>query len=185
MFDPHRTRSYDKRYYTRKGQVIQAKRVDSLKGVQRNLIPMYKEYMIKNNLISVTPPPPPEPYVFNITNVRLGTSGDGVDFSNFITAAQDTVISGPALITTVDTAPNITMYTVANIWISSSQTYTVNANSKYYNWNRATPISGFIYFRNSEGLYGLAIPINEEVYDNGDINSFNVYKRVITFDGYP
>lgn len=59
MFDPHRTRRSDKRYYTRKGQVIQAGPVNTKPIIDHRLVPVYKNYLITNNLIDV--PPPPEP----------------------------------------------------------------------------------------------------------------------------
>lgn len=60
MFDPHRTRRSDKRYYTRKGQVIQAGKVNTKPIIDQRLVPVYKNYLITNNLIS-PPPPPPTP----------------------------------------------------------------------------------------------------------------------------
>lgn len=59
MFDPHRTRRSDKRYYTRKGQVIQASRVNTKPIIDQRLVPVYKNFLIMNNLIPNTPPPPP------------------------------------------------------------------------------------------------------------------------------
>ena len=60
MFDPHRTRRNDRRYYTRKGQVLQAKRTEVPFSIEPNKVDAYKEYIIKNNLFSF-PPVPPSP----------------------------------------------------------------------------------------------------------------------------
>lgn len=59
MFDPHRTRRSDRRYYTRKGQVIQASRVNVNPTIDQRLVPIYKNYIIKNNLLTSPPPPAP------------------------------------------------------------------------------------------------------------------------------
>ena len=62
MFDPHRTRRSDYRYYTRKGQVLQASRVNVNPVIDQRLVPIYKNYLLKNNLVNSTPqPPPPTP----------------------------------------------------------------------------------------------------------------------------
>lgn len=58
MFDPHRTRRSDSRYFTRKGQVIQASRVNTNPVIDQKLVPIYKNYILKNGLIPKAPPPP-------------------------------------------------------------------------------------------------------------------------------
>lgn len=57
MFDPHRTRRSDSRYFTRKGQVLQASRVNVNPVIDQRLVPIYRNYLIKNNLL----PPPDVP----------------------------------------------------------------------------------------------------------------------------
>lgn len=57
MFDPHRTRRSDSRYYTRKGQVLQASLVNTNPVIDQRLVPIYKNYILKNGII----PPPPQP----------------------------------------------------------------------------------------------------------------------------
>lgn len=61
MFDPHRTRRSDRRYYTRKGQVLQASRVNVNPTIDQRLVPIYKNYIIKNNLLTAPSPPPSMP----------------------------------------------------------------------------------------------------------------------------
>lgn len=61
MFDPHRTRRSDRRYYTRKGQVIQASRVNVNPTIDQRLVPIYKNYILKNNLLTAPSPPAPTP----------------------------------------------------------------------------------------------------------------------------
>lgn len=72
MFDPHRTRRSDRRYYTRKGQVLQASRVNVNPTIDQRLVPIYKNYLIKNNLISVAPPQPPSPPLPTETITPMG-----------------------------------------------------------------------------------------------------------------
>ena len=52
MFDPQRIRSYNRRrsYYTRKGQVNQAKAVNIPFTIESNKVQAYKEYLIKNGM---------------------------------------------------------------------------------------------------------------------------------------
>lgn len=58
MFDPQYTRRSNRRFYTRKGQVIQAKATDSPVVIEQRLIPIYQEYFRKNS-IEISPPQPP------------------------------------------------------------------------------------------------------------------------------
>ena len=66
MFDPHRTRRSDSRYFTRKGQVLQASRVNVNPIIDQRLVPYYRDYINKN--ITTAPPPPS----FGITGVSYG-----------------------------------------------------------------------------------------------------------------
>nr|WEY08161.1 Cap [Po-Circo-like virus] len=50
MFDPHRTRRSNSRYFTRKGQVLQASRVNVNPVIDQRLVPIYKNYLINNGL---------------------------------------------------------------------------------------------------------------------------------------
>lgn len=61
MFDPHRTRKTNKKYYTRKGQIIQAKRTNRSDEVviEPMLVDKYKKFILDNNLIPKPIPPPP------------------------------------------------------------------------------------------------------------------------------
>lgn len=56
MFDPHRTRRSDSRYYTRKGQVLQASLVNPNPVIDQRLVPIYQNYINKNNRISAPAP---------------------------------------------------------------------------------------------------------------------------------
>ncbi|QYM90063.1 Cap [Circoviridae sp.] len=69
MFDPHRTRRNDSRYYSRKGQVLQASRVNVNPVIDQRLVPIYQNYLVKNNLVP-TVPKPTEP--INIQGFYIG-----------------------------------------------------------------------------------------------------------------
>lgn len=76
MFDPHRTRRSNRRYFTRKGQVLQANRVDTSPVIDQRLVPVYRNYLIQNGLAysqPPVPPPPPQKYPYTITSVSIGT----------------------------------------------------------------------------------------------------------------
>lgn len=60
MFDPHRTRRNDRRYYTRKGQVLQAGRVNVQPIIDQRLVPFYQNYLIQNGLVNRNIVNPPE-----------------------------------------------------------------------------------------------------------------------------
>lgn len=95
MFDPHRTRSSNKRYYTRKGQVLQASRVNTQPIIEQRLVPVYKNYLIRNNLIDDTPSPDDpiniegvffenasgQPFSYPITSMILSTQPT-INYSN-------------------------------------------------------------------------------------------------------
>lgn len=76
MFDPHRTRRSDRRYYTRKGQVLQASRVNTQPVIEQRLVPVYKQYLINNNLVPKEPSPFPP---IKIIGVRVGTKDYNFD----------------------------------------------------------------------------------------------------------
>lgn len=79
MFDPHRTRRSDRRYYTRKGQVLQASCVNTQPIIDQRLVPVYKNYLIQNGLAHDSPPqPPPVP----ITPIEI--SGISVNSQQYI-----------------------------------------------------------------------------------------------------
>lgn len=73
MFDPHRTRRNDSRYFTRKGQVLQASRVSVNPVIDQRLVPVYRNYLINNNLL---PPPivPASPIKIGGVYIQYGTT---------------------------------------------------------------------------------------------------------------
>lgn len=58
MFDPQYTRRSNRKFYTRKGQIIQAKKVEIPRTIEGELIPLYIEYFKKNHITGYIPPSP-------------------------------------------------------------------------------------------------------------------------------
>lgn len=97
MFDPHRTRRNDRRYYTRKGQVIQASRVDVNPIIDQRLVPIYKNYIIKNGILKSDAPPSPSPSNIIDGIIFKNSSNDNryLSFPNFdLSYATTVTISG-------------------------------------------------------------------------------------------
>lgn len=93
MFDPHRTRHNDRRYYTKKGQVIQARSISAPFNIDRSKVDAYKEYIIKNNLISVAPPPPPPSTTITIDAVSTSAHpGESFPTNQFAYTAEGGVV---------------------------------------------------------------------------------------------
>ena len=91
MYDPHRLRHNDRRYFTRKGQIIQAKAVNPPFTIEANKVDAYKEYIIKNRLI-------PSQIPLKITSVKVTDGGGGVSIipmQDFTYISEDTLVDLP------------------------------------------------------------------------------------------
>ncbi|AER30024.1 unknown [Po-Circo-like virus 22] len=135
MFDPHRTRRSDRRYYTRKGQVLQASRVNTQPIIEARLVPVYKNYLISNGLAFEEPPPVPISSI-EISGVSIG--GTSYLFSNmtkYTTTAvnidQNTYVNAIAILFYVDTN-GISFCHLKFIPSSGSYTRTINDNKVCY-----------------------------------------------------
>ena len=87
MFDPHRTRRSDKRYYTRKGQVLQAGRVNVQPVIEPRLVPAYQNYLIANKLVNANIVNPPE----TIPVIGMSFNGVKYPFTDFTLTTDQTV----------------------------------------------------------------------------------------------
>ena len=63
MFDPHKTRYNNRRKYQKRGQIIQARKVEIPRTIEQNLIPLYQEYFKKNYITGYIPDQPPQPSI--------------------------------------------------------------------------------------------------------------------------
>lgn len=85
-YDPQGTRRSHQLKYTRKGQVIQAKLVNTPRTIETNLIPMYRQFFLNNPQYGLTVPPPIN-YPYNILGIVFGQPGSENEqhiFSEFI-----------------------------------------------------------------------------------------------------
>ncbi|AXK90325.1 hypothetical protein [Bo-Circo-like virus CH] len=133
MFDPHRTRRSDKRYYTRKGQVRQASRVNTKPIIDQRLVPVYKNYLITNNLIS-PPPPPPSPQT-KLTIDAVSTSSiaqpkptNSFDYASTGGEISISSLSEPRIVITIKEQESdyyIIIYMIGNMtsWFVGPETY--------------------------------------------------------------
>lgn len=81
MFDPHRTRRSNRRVFTRKGQVNQASLVNTQPIIEQRLVPIYKEYLFKNNLAYPSPVPPSPPPPAPVASIIIHSIAvDGVQY---------------------------------------------------------------------------------------------------------
>jgi hypothetical protein len=133
MFDPHRTRRYDKRYYTRKGQVIQASRVNTKPIIEQRLVPVYKDFLIKNGLVDVTDVPHDVP---TIDSVVFSDFSSAYPIKRFNLTTSPVTISGKSQALILNTSQRDRNYwEVTLIYLSGpSATYTIPASCRYRTW---------------------------------------------------
>lgn len=136
MFDPHRTRKSNKKYYTRKGQIIQAKRTNKSDNVviEPMLVDKYKKYILDNNLIPPPPVPPPTviiPKIIGIFN----------EFTNQEALFTDSQIpwTHPSPSTMIEVDANRIFYIIG---VSSTEIYIHIGSTKSTTWATEIP-SGF------------------------------------------
>lgn len=148
MFDPHRTRRSDYRYFTRKGQVLQASRVNTQPVIDQRLVPIYKQYLLNNALISPNPIFVP----FKITGFRIDDvrytieSPYYTDLTVNINFVADGQYGNYYIIFYKDTSGN---YNLTTGTVASGKTfnYDVPNNVKliwmYYQFNSPSEITAF------------------------------------------
>ena len=90
MFDPHRTRRSNRRYYTRKGQVLQASPVDVNPVIDQRLVPIYKNYLLKNNLVNSIPSPPPIKALGIVIESEISNEYYFKPFTEFVLRTEET-----------------------------------------------------------------------------------------------
>lgn len=135
MFDPHRTRRSDRRYYTRKGQVLQASRVNTQPIIEQRLVDVYKNYLVSNGLTYADPPPVPISPI-EISGVSIGgTSYQFSSMTKYTTTAvnidQNTYVASMAVLFYVD-INGISFCHIKYIPSSGSYTRTINDNKVCY-----------------------------------------------------
>lgn len=191
MFDPHRTRRSDSRYFTRKGQVLQASRVNVNPVIDQRLVPIYRNYLIKNNLL---PPPivPASPieiggvYIqygdtnvmkFALSNMTLDTSPT-VNIRRILTNGQ----VGSIIAIYEDTEGRMNLkYKGAKAAQSGSTTMTMTIeNNRKCRYAVTTEIGGY----DTEDWYKGVYDIDENILIYAQCQGFNFSKNLgrIVFD---
>lgn len=163
MFDPHRTRRSDSRYFTRKGQVLQASRVNTNPVIDQRLVPIYKNYILKNGLIKNPPPPlpPPSPSPSTIHPIGIAITYDEnlappvyYPFASMTVKTEQTFtieepISSPKALLLFQQKTNGSFYFLVAT-LSSSWSYPIFDNVKcYYTFISITDPSLFLVAKKS------------------------------------
>nr|QZA75057.1 putative ORF3 [Po-Circo-like virus 21] len=110
MFDPHRTRRNDRRYYTRKGQVLQASRVNTQPIIDQRLVPVYKNFLLANGLAYDQPQPVPATPI-DISGIAVNdiqyTWADFIKYeTSTVTINRPTGLAMIAILFYIDTSGN-------------------------------------------------------------------------------
>lgn len=102
MFDPQRVCKRSYRSISRKGQVIQKKRVDVPIAIENRLIPIYKNYFLKNNILAIPTTPAeeeeeqPQPTVKPVATKVHTDYGDINLITGTSRTASDTTVNVPS-----------------------------------------------------------------------------------------
>lgn len=129
MFDPHRTRYNDRRYYTRKGQVIQAKRTEVPFLIEPNRVDAYKTYILKNHIVTSADLPSATPIV---DSIKFSDDSNTYPISSMNTSTQTVTITGPSQTIALSKAEDPYYNIVYIIYCpSANATYSLPAGSRY------------------------------------------------------
>lgn len=153
MFDPHNLRTNRYRRYQKRGQIIQARKVEIPRTIEHSLIPLYKEYFTKNYITGYVPDQDLNipPFYIQSTIDKL-TPNDG----------SFNLTAGMSVIYIVETEETIDLYIANN---KSSQTIVFEFTG-YYIW----PQSKVIHFLNKEGSRIFTLYWND-MYDSTEIDN--------------
>lgn len=141
MFDPHRTRYNDRRFFTRKGQILQAKKVDPPFSIEQRKVEAYKQYLLLNHLIQAEeipyyhpPAPGPTKIIINaitVSNLEIPTQTNQLNFSG-PEGMADIDLSGiiaPRLLVSIRQLEQ--SYKIVLYMIGDLQTFSVDPNTYY------------------------------------------------------
>lgn len=157
MFDPHRTRRNDRRYYTKKGQILQARNISVPFTIDRSKVDAYKEYIIQNNLISSPSLPPP--VIPTIDSVQFSDDSNIYPISAFNLSTRNVTIGGKSQTIILSTfANNSTFWRVDLLYLpSESDTYPIPPGCRYLSFTGSGTLDdSFALFSNGEKLLTIA-----------------------------
>lgn len=141
MFDPHHTRYNDRRYYTRKGQIIQAKKVDPPFTIESHKIEAYKKYIVKNHLITQHTIP-------TVDSVSFSDDPNTYLISTMNTSTQPVTVVGPSQTIAISNSDDPNFYLVYLIWCpSSSATYQLPMGCRYKTFGGAGAVNDYFHLK--------------------------------------
>lgn len=161
MFDPHRTRRSDNRYYTRKGQVIQASRVNTKPIIDQRLVPVYKQYLINNGLIIQ------QKYTISKVIYKEGATGQvTVNTKAFTLTTEPVVLNRAGHTCIIRRDPSDPSYWVFGFVLltAEGQTYTIQPGCYYHTfWGDPEISDTFVYYDSSDKVV-LTFNVNFSLY---------------------
>lgn len=153
MFDPHYTRSNHNRRYQKRGQIIQAKKVQIPRTIEQDLIPLYQEYFIKNYIPGFTPPQfPISSFYIKDASTKLHSHSGSLS-----------IPSRHSVLAIADTGQNINIYFIHNL-DPQGDPISISLNGVYYETTEAsipfvTPNNEVILSLSSNDVY-----VDSEIY---------------------
>lgn len=170
MYDPHHLRRNDRRFFTRKGQVIQAKNISAPFTIERNKVGAYKEYILKNHLVSQD-----ELGVVYLTGVSIYYNTlyqSTIPFNQFsYTNNPMTLDLGEGLHTIIKISQNSDSYTLALILTNSTTfSFTLPGWYAYYSSEDVPNVADYIniWFDKNDKHYFNIMLIQDDQHSSSD-----------------
>lgn len=186
MFDPHRTRRNDRRYYTRKGQVIQARNIPAPFTIDRSKVDAYKEYIIQNNLIPSSPSPTPvKP---TIDSVQFSEDPNLYPISAFNLSTRNVTIAGRSqtiILSTFSNSPTFWKVDLLYLPLSTS-IYTIPSGCRYLSFTGTGAVNdSFALFSDGKKLITLAQHWPSTIIDQAWIQTNFISKSLLNISDVP
>lgn len=173
MYDPHRLRRNDRRYFTRKGQVIQAKNISPPFAIERSKVEAYRNYILKNNLLPAPVAPETEIDIQNLTIVydAGAITQQFTDFTYTADRAQIPTIPGDNfLCICIEIFQN---YYNVNFNITSEGSATFPENSWYLTWQIPQTNNLKVYFQSGgDNVFNVELIQNQSGLYTTDVELF-------------
>lgn len=122
MFDPHRTRRNDRRFYTKKGQIIQARNFSAPFNIERSKVEAYKKYILDNKLIEIPEnvlPVTVDTIVEQTNSLVIQT--DDLIYNTQTQSIDISQVSAPRMVFTIKDEPESYTFTVYAVGDRTSQ----------------------------------------------------------------
>lgn len=155
MFDPHRTRWNDRRYYTRKGQVLQAKKTEVPYLIEPNRVDAYKRYILKNHIVTSADFPSPPPVIPTIDSIKFSEDPTIYPISALsLTTGPVTVAGRTQTIILTTSSADSNYWEVDILFLNDSYaTYTIPAGCRYKTFVGSDPVNdAFALYSNNKRL---------------------------------